>query len=69
MLKKVFCLPIRAYRYFLSPYCGHSCRFVPSCSQYALDAIEKYGVCRGSWKALGRLLRCNPLFPGGIDPA
>ncbi|MBN2333433.1 MAG: membrane protein insertion efficiency factor YidD [Deltaproteobacteria bacterium] len=68
-MKKLYCLPIRGYRFFLSPYVGHSCRFVPSCSQYALDAIDRYGIVRGSLKACLRILRCNPLFPGGIDPA
>ncbi len=47
---------------------GPSCRFKPSCSQYALNAIEKYGAARGSYLALKRFLRCNPFFKGGYDP-
>jgi hypothetical protein len=63
------CLPIRLYQRLLAPYFGHSCRFEPTCSQYAIDAVERYGVVRGMVKAVWRILRCNPLFPGGIDPA
>ncbi|RLB68222.1 MAG: membrane protein insertion efficiency factor YidD [Deltaproteobacteria bacterium] len=69
MLIRLYCLPIKVYQVLISPYMGHSCRFVPSCSQYALDAIERYGIIRGTLKAGLRILRCNPFFPGGIDPA
>jgi len=69
MLIRLYCLPIKIYQVLISPYLGHSCRFVPSCSQYALDAIERYGIIRGTVKAGFRILRCNPFFPGGIDPA
>lgn len=59
---------IRAYRYFLSPWIGGHCRFTPTCSIYALQALELYGPWRGSWLAIKRLLRCHPLCPGGEDP-
>ncbi|MHB8427963.1 MAG: membrane protein insertion efficiency factor YidD [Acidiferrobacterales bacterium] len=67
-MKKLFILLIRAYRYALSPLLGDHCRFHPSCSRYALDAIESHGVLRGGWLAARRLLRCNPWNPGGLDP-
>ncbi len=57
------------YRRFLSPLKGGpTCRFIPTCSQYALEAIEKYGVIKGGWMAWKRLLRCHPFHPGGYDP-
>lgn len=59
---------IRAYRFLLSPWIGGQCRFSPTCSVYAMQAIELYGAGRGSWMALKRLLRCHPFCPGGKDP-
>lgn len=59
---------IRAYRYFLSPLLGNHCRFHPTCSSYALEALELHGALRGSWLTLTRLLRCHPLHDGGLDP-
>ncbi|TVQ29303.1 MAG: membrane protein insertion efficiency factor YidD [Wenzhouxiangella sp.] len=59
---------IRAYRYLLSPLIGRHCRFTPTCSAYAMQAIELYGAGRGSWMAAKRLLRCHPLCAGGHDP-
>lgn len=59
---------IRAYRYVLSPWIGQQCRFTPTCSVYAMQAIEAYGPARGSWLAMRRLLRCHPLCRGGHDP-
>jgi putative membrane protein insertion efficiency factor len=59
---------ISFYRHFVSPLMFPACRFVPSCSQYAEEAVEKYGVLRGSWLALKRLLRCHPFVEGGYDP-
>jgi hypothetical protein len=58
---------IRGYRFLLSPWLGGHCRFYPSCSRYALTAVERYGALRGSGLALRRLLRCHPWSPGGID--
>ncbi|HET9726479.1 MAG TPA: membrane protein insertion efficiency factor YidD [Gemmatimonadales bacterium] len=59
---------IRAYQRFLSPALPPSCRFHPSCSQYALEAVTRYGALRGSWLAVRRLARCHPFHPGGFDP-
>ena len=59
---------LRFYKRFLSPLLPPMCRFEPTCSVYAMDAINKHGVARGSWLAFRRLLRCQPLHPGGWDP-
>jgi putative membrane protein insertion efficiency factor len=59
---------IRVYRLVISPLFPPSCRFQPTCSQYALDAIERFGAIRGSWMAIKRILRCHPFHPGGYDP-
>jgi putative membrane protein insertion efficiency factor len=59
---------IRLYRFLLSPWLGQHCRFEPSCSSYALTAIERYGAARGSWLAVKRLSRCHPWHAGGFDP-
>lgn len=59
---------IRAYRYVLSPWIGGQCRFTPTCSVYAIEALELYGPWRGSWLAAKRLARCHPLCAGGDDP-
>lgn len=67
-MKTILLALIRAYRYLLSPWIGGQCRFEPTCSVYAMQAIELYGALRGSWMAIKRLLRCHPLCPGGRDP-
>jgi putative membrane protein insertion efficiency factor len=59
---------IRVYQITLSPLFGPACRFQPTCSRYMVEAIRKYGLIRGVWKGLGRLLRCHPWHPGGNDP-
>jgi len=59
---------IRGYRYLLSPWWGGHCRFTPTCSEYAIQSLQQYGALKGSWLALGRLLRCHPWQPGGFDP-
>jgi putative membrane protein insertion efficiency factor len=59
---------IRGYQLSLSPWLGGHCRFYPSCSCYAHDAIERHGAWRGAWLGLRRLLRCHPLSAGGYDP-
>jgi putative membrane protein insertion efficiency factor len=64
----IFSLPVHFYRYFISPLLGQSCRHVPSCSQYALDALKKYGPARGSFMAANRLMRCRPGGTHGYDP-
>ena len=58
---------IRGYQLFISPLLGHNCRFYPSCSQYALEALRRHGPVRGSWLAVRRILRCHPWHPGGVD--
>ncbi|HEX7007458.1 MAG TPA: membrane protein insertion efficiency factor YidD [Alphaproteobacteria bacterium] len=59
---------IRLYQYVLSPLIGPTCRFAPSCSEYAIEAITRFGAARGSWLALRRLLRCHPWGGSGYDP-
>lgn len=58
---------IRAYRLGVSPWLRPACRFVPTCSEYAAESVERYGVRAGLWRALLRLLRCHPLHAGGVD--
>lgn len=59
---------LRAYQYLLSPFLGQHCRFTPTCSQYAIDALRTHGSWRGSLLAARRVLRCHPWHPGGPDP-
>jgi putative membrane protein insertion efficiency factor len=61
-------LPIHAYRLVISPWLGPSCRFEPSCSRYALIALEEHGPVRGTWLSVRRLLRCHPFHAAGFDP-
>src|SRR5689334_22453050 len=67
-MKRVLLVLISAYRVLLSPLLGASCRFYPTCSTYAIEAIETHGAARGTWLALKRILRCHPWHPGGFDP-
>jgi uncharacterized protein len=66
--RRIVALPVRAYRFFLKPWLGNACRFEPSCSAYALQALDRHGACAGSLLAAGRLLRCHPWCQGGLDP-
>ena len=59
---------VRGYRFFLKPWLGNACRFEPTCSAYALDALHQHGATAGSYLAVRRILRCNPLCDGGCDP-
>ena len=59
---------LRGYQYALRPLFGANCRFYPSCSDYAREAIERHGTSKGVWLALRRVARCHPYHPGGIDP-
>ena len=59
---------IKVYRYAISPILPSSCRFYPSCSEYAIEALGKYGLVKGSWLTLKRIARCHPLSAGGHDP-
>ena len=61
-------LLIRGYQRFISPVLPPSCRFTPSCSQYTLEAVERYGFLKGTWLGGRRLIRCHPFNPGGFDP-
>lgn len=60
---------IRGYRYLLSPWWGGQCRFTPTCSEYAMDAIREHGALRGTWLAMRRVSKCHPWHHGGFDPA
>ena len=63
------CLSVLAgYRYWISPFLGPACRFEPTCSEYASDAISRYGVLRGRKLVICRLMKCYPFHPGGMDP-
>ena len=68
LLRELFLLPVRLYRRVVSPLLGPRCRYYPSCSEYAVDAVREYGAARGFVLAGWRLLRCNPLSDGGLDP-
>ncbi|WP_083995911.1 MULTISPECIES: membrane protein insertion efficiency factor YidD [Desulfosporosinus] len=68
MMKKLLILLLRFYQKFISPLKGQTCRFYPSCSEYAIQALQKYGLFRGSYKSLVRILKCHPFHPGGHDP-
>jgi uncharacterized protein len=59
---------IRGYRKVISPLYPPTCRFHPTCSQYAIEAVDRFGPIRGSWMAIRRILRCHPFHPGGYDP-
>ena len=65
---RLLALPVRAYRLLLSPWLGHSCRYQPTCSAYALEALERHGALRGGWLAARRVLSCHPWGGAGYDP-
>lgn len=67
-MKQIAIWLIKIYRLFISPLKPPTCRFMPTCSDYALQAIEKYGIFRGGNMAVRRILRCHPFHPGGYDP-
>ena len=67
-MKAILLAVIRAYRLVLSPWWGRQCRFMPSCSEYATEAIERHGPLQGSWLAMRRVGRCHPWHEGGFDP-
>lgn len=68
MLKKIFIAPIKFYKKFISPLLGNHCRYLPTCSEYMMQAIEIHGVVKGSILGIWRILRCNPWAKGGYDP-
>ncbi len=67
-MKRLLIFIIRIYQYLLSPFLGNNCRFYPTCSHYAIEAIERFGIFRGTWLAMRRVARCHPWHPGGVDP-
>lgn len=67
-MKRFFISIIKAYQILISPLSRGNCRFVPTCSNYAIEAIEKHGALYGIYLSAGRILRCNPFNPGGYDP-
>jgi len=68
MVSRVLQFLIRSYQVLISPYLGRHCRFEPSCSTYAMEAIEKHGSLKGGWLAIKRIGRCHPFCDGGYDP-
>ena len=68
VLARIVALPVSAYRLLLSPWVGHACRFQPTCSAYALEALERHGALRGSWLTVRRIGRCHPWGGWGYDP-
>jgi putative membrane protein insertion efficiency factor len=67
-MKKILIAIVRSYKFLISPLLPGSCRFVPSCSEYSLEALEKYGALKGVWLSVRRVARCHPFHPGGYDP-
>ena len=67
-LRKIYILPIRFYQWGISPLLPSSCRFTPTCSHYALEAIEEWGILKGTWLGLKRIFRCHPWGGHGYDP-
>ncbi len=68
IIRKIFILPIRFYQLFISPMLGPKCRFQPTCSHYAIEAIEEWGIFKGIWLGIKRILKCHPWGPFGPDP-
>lgn len=68
MIAHILIFLLRGYKRWLSPLLGPRCRFVPTCSEYAMTALGRFGALKGGWLALRRILRCHPLHPGGHDP-
>lgn len=69
MIQSILLRLIKSYQYVISPLMAPSCRFIPTCSQYASEVIMKHGALKGTWLSFKRVLRCNPWNPGGYDPA
>lgn len=65
---RLLVLLVRGYQLGISPWLGRNCRFYPSCSQYFILSVQRYGAMRGSWRGLRRICRCHPWHPGGYDP-
>lgn len=67
-MKKLLLIFIKFYQYFISPFIGNNCRYYPTCSAYAVEAVEKYGSLKGALLTAKRILRCHPFHAGGFDP-
>ena len=67
-VRRVAVVVVRGYQYVISPMLGQRCRFYPTCSEYACQAIERYGIAKGSWLGIKRISRCHPWHSGGVDP-
>jgi hypothetical protein len=67
-MKQILIGLIKGYRMLISPLFAPTCRFQPTCSQYAMEAIDRFGTVRGTWLAVRRITRCHPFHPGGYDP-
>jgi uncharacterized protein len=67
-MKHIFIFIIKLYQILISPFLGDNCRFTPSCSQYTIEAIKKYGIFKGSFLSIKRILKCHPFHKGGHDP-
>ena len=67
-MKALLLALLRAYQYAVRPLLGANCRFYPSCSDYAKEAVERHGAYHGAWLAMRRVLKCHPYHPGGFDP-
>ena len=68
LFARLLLTPVYVYRYFISPLLGINCRFMPTCSAYTIEAMEKYGALRGGWLAVKRIVRCHPFGGSGHDP-
>lgn len=68
ILRNILLLPVYFYRYCISPFTPSTCRYLPTCSQYMVEAVKKYGIIKGGWLGIKRLLRCNPWGGSGYDP-
>ncbi|MEW6107942.1 MAG: membrane protein insertion efficiency factor YidD [Nitrospirota bacterium] len=67
-MKTILIAAVKLYKYILSPVLPNSCRFVPTCSEYSIQALDKYGALKGAYLSFRRILRCHPFHPGGFDP-
>lgn len=67
-MKHLLIALVRFYQYAISPLIGRRCRYFPTCSEYTVDAIQKYGALKGGWMGIRRIFRCHPWHPGGYDP-
>ncbi len=67
-LRKIYIFPIKVYQWTISPLLGQTCRFEPSCSHYAVEAVEEWGIFKGTWLGLKRIFRCHPWGGHGFDP-